>query len=105
MLVIDILLLMSMLIGLLPYAHRSSIGICSLLYQQVVPFPLQYPMWDADIPQVYHLDSVSGHCRGATCRQSVSASLSHRSNVSLLQVFIILNLNGVYLSTHVGECG
>ena len=74
MLVIDILLLVSMLIGLLQYAHRSSTGIWSLLYQQVIPFPLQYLAWETDIPQVHHLDSVSGHCRGATCGQSLSVA-------------------------------
>ncbi|KAI0291214.1 hypothetical protein B0F90DRAFT_1778573 [Multifurca ochricompacta] len=35
-LVVDVVLLMTMLIGLLRYAHRSSTGIWYLLYQQVI---------------------------------------------------------------------
>ena len=74
MLVVDILLLVSMLIGLQQYAHGSSTGIWPLLYQQVVSFPLQYLAPDAEIPQVHHLDSVSNRCRGATCGQSISVT-------------------------------
>ena len=72
MMVVDILLLVSMLIGLLQYAHRSSTGIWPLLYQQV-PFPLQYLALDPDIPQVHHLDSISSRCRGAFCGKSSMA--------------------------------
>ena len=74
MIVVDILLLASMLIGLLQHAHRSSTGVWFLLYQQVIPFPLQYLAWEADIPQVHHLDSVSDRCRGASCGQFLSVA-------------------------------
>jgi hypothetical protein len=39
-LVVDVVLLMSMLIGLLRHMHRNSTGIWHLLYQQVMPYPL-----------------------------------------------------------------
>jgi nitric oxide reductase large subunit len=38
-LVVDIMLLVSMLVGLLRHAHKSTTGLWHLLYQQVVAFP------------------------------------------------------------------
>jgi hypothetical protein len=40
MLMVDVVLLVSMLIGLLRHVQRSSTGIWHFLYQQVVPCPL-----------------------------------------------------------------
>jgi hypothetical protein len=38
MLVVDVVLLVSMVVGLLRYSHRSSTGLRHLLYRQVVPY-------------------------------------------------------------------
>jgi hypothetical protein len=70
--VVNILLLVSMLVGLLHHVHKSSTSLWHLLYQQVIAFFLL--VQDVDIHQVHHLDSVSGYCRGACCCQSVSVA-------------------------------
>jgi hypothetical protein len=105
MMVVDILLLVSMLIGLLQYAHRSSTGIWPLLYQQV-PFPLQYFALDADIPKCIIWIALAA---AAEVPFVVNLFLWLDDTVIMmsvfLQVFIILSLNGVYLSTHVKESG
>ena len=71
-LVVDIVLLMSMLIGLLWHAHRSSTGIWYLLYQQVMPSLLSSTVVDA--LQVHHLDSPGVYCGGASCSACISIS-------------------------------
>ena len=69
-LVADIILLITMLIGLLRHAQRSSTGIWPLLYQQVMLYLFLAP--EADILQVHHVDSLGGTCGSPTCRLSVS---------------------------------
>ena len=58
---------------------------------------------DTDVHQVHDLVSVSRHCGGATCGPFILVTRSHCIHVNLLQVFLILDLNGVSLSASVQE--
>jgi hypothetical protein len=53
MLVIDVVLLISMLVGLVRFPHSSSFGLWHVLFQQVVPY-FPSPL-SADISEVHHL--------------------------------------------------
>ena len=89
----DAVLLLTMLIGLLRHAHKHPSGIWKLLYQQVI-FYVQLAR-SVEFLLVHNLVSVGLLCRDTTCGWPI---LHHFSYIRLiaLQVFLILNLNGVF---------
>ena len=93
---IDAAFLLTMLIGLL--RDRNSAGIWKLLYQQVAPEQFLRVSLDTEFFLVYNLDSVGLDCRGTSCGLSLSA-VPPLGDIQLtdLKVFLILNLNGVFL--------
>ena len=74
-LVADMVLLLTMLIGLLRHASRRSTGSWKLLYQQVNSNCSFSHDSNAELHLVYNLDSLGRVCRDSTCGQSVSAIL------------------------------
>jgi len=94
-LVADMVLLLTMLIGLLRHASRHSTGLWKLLYQQVRTDRSSSHNSNAELLLVYNLDSLGGVCRDPTCGQSVSAILVVSSS-TFRKVFLFLNLNGAY---------
>jgi hypothetical protein len=74
-LVADMVLLLTMLIGLLRHASRRSTGLWKLLYQQVNSNRSSSHDSNAELRLVYNLDSLGRVCRDSTCGQSVSAIL------------------------------
>ena len=73
-LVVDVVLLLTMLIGLLRDAHRSSIGIWKLLYQQVTQSKCFLHLApNAELVLVYNLDGAGLFCRDTACGWCISA--------------------------------
>jgi hypothetical protein len=103
-LVADMVLLLTMLIGLLRHSSRRSTGLWKLLYQQVIFNRSSSHDANAELLLVYNLDSLGGVCRNSICGQSVSAILVVSSS-SFRKVFLILNLNGAYLPARAFEDG
>jgi len=105
-LVADMVLLLTMLIGLLRHASRHSTGLWKLLYQQVNPnrSSSHDSNADSELLLVYNLDSLGGVCRDSTCGQSVSAILVVSSS-TFRKIFLFLNLNGAYFPTPACEDG
>ena len=80
-LVADIVLLLTMLIGLLRHASRGSTGLWKLLYQQVKFQPVPALMIRVlNLLQVYNLDSLGGVCRDSHSGQS---GFYHSSSIQL----------------------
>ena len=97
-LVTDVVLLLTMLIGLLRHANRRSTGLWKLLYQQVGFNRLSHDSnADSKLLLVYNLDSLGGICRDSTCGQFVSGTLVVISS-TFQKIFLILNLNSAYFS-------
>jgi len=92
MLVADMVLLLTMLIGLLRHTSRRSTGVWKLLYQQVSSNHSSHDS-NAELLLVYNMDSLGGVFRDSTCGQSVSAILVVSSS-TFSKVFLIFNLNG-----------
>jgi len=103
-LVADMVLLLTMLIGLLRHPSRRSTGLWKLLYQQVNSNRSSSHGANAELLLVYNLDSLGGVCRNSTCGQSVYAILVVSSS-TFRKVFLILNLNGAYLTARAFEDG
>ena len=92
-LVVDVVLLLTMLVGLLRYAHGSSTGMWKLLYQQVT-LERFFLAPEAQFILVYCLVSVGLFSRDTACGRSLLPPL----DVILLtisQVFLSLNWNCV----------
>ena len=70
-LVADVVLLLTMLIGLLRHAHRSSTGIWKLLYQQV-RLKIFHLVSDSEFVLVHDLVRVGFDCRDTTYGRSLS---------------------------------
>ena len=64
--VVDVVLLLTMLLGLLRHAHKNSTGIWKFLYQQVTLYAFSRSASDAEFLQVYNLVGVSRNCRDTT---------------------------------------
>jgi hypothetical protein len=103
-LVADMVLLLTMLIGLLRLASRRSTGLLKLLYQQVNSNRSSSHDSNAELLLVYNLDSLGGVCRGSTCGQSASAILLVSSS-AFRKVLLILNLNGAFSPARACEDG
>ncbi len=103
-LVADMVLLLTMLIGLLRHSSRRSTGLWKLLYQQVNSNRSSSHGSNAGLPLVYNLDSLGGVCRDSACGQSVSAILVAPSS-TFRKVFLIFNLNGAYFTARACEDG
>jgi hypothetical protein len=105
-LVADIVLLLTMLIGLLRHANKNPSGVWNLLYQQVTSNRLSSlaSTSNAESLLVYNLDSRGRDCRDTHCGQSHF----HRFNstqLNILKVFLILDLNGAYFPARASEGG
>lgn len=74
-LVADMVLLMTMLIGLLRHASRHSTGLWKLLYQQVNSDRSSSHGSNVELLLVYNMDSRGGVCRDSACGQSASVTL------------------------------
>ncbi len=96
-LVADVVLLLTMLIGLLRHAHRSSTGIWKLLYQQVTlknvfsVLPVPRP----EFLVVHNLVSFGLDCRDTSCGLSRSLCRHPLLSFDNIQHFIFLALAGL----------
>lgn len=68
-LVADIVLLLTMLIGLLRHENKNPSGMWKLLYQQVIFKRFCHLVLNAESLLVHNLDSLGGDCRDTNCGQ------------------------------------
>lgn len=103
-LVADMVLLLTMLIGLLRHVSRRSTGLWKLLYRQVSSNRSSSHDSNAELLLVYNLDGLGGVFRDSTCCQSVSTILIASSS-TFGKVLLVLNLNGAYFPARACEDG
>ena len=98
----DIVLLLTMLIGLLRHANKNPSGVWNLLYQQVTSNQLFSLASKAEFFLVYNLDTLGGDRRDTNCGQYRFCRFKN-IQFNVLKVFLILDLNGAYFSARACE--